>query len=550
MKSLKCKMLPLLFVLLVLLTGCMRDGEVEPTIPRWHSLRQKAEYLTVIAQGSDDFALLEECVNLKYLDLTGSTCYDDMLAYAQAHPQVEVIYTAPLGKAVLKNTETSARLEPGSYSAQELQRELKYLPRLTALELPKTTLSGQELEAIRSAYPDLHITYTVELLGQEYSPDVDTLDLSDLEADTLESAVGQLSMLSQLQTVKLPQSLTMEQVKDLTAQFPEVRFQYSFDLFGQTLSTDMDRVEYTNVSIGNAGEAQIRAALDIMPHCTYFKLENCGLDNEVLASIRDDYPNTKIVWRVNFGGQYSLMTDETTLRTVYGVENSSNSVLKYCTGLKYIDMGHNTTLTDISFASYMPDLEILILSGSSIRNVDALANCKNLVFLEMANCLMLEDISALKNCTSLRFLNIGFAKVQDISPIEDLPLERFVYLGPKIDKETQDAYIAAHPDCWVRFTGSDPLSLGWKYDDVGVTRSEYYKFIRQVFDLDDVDKRLAQQAAKEEAKREEEEAKNNPATPAPEPTTPAPTESPAPPATEPPAAPTPAPETPPPAPET
>ena len=62
-----------------------------------------------------------------------------------------------------------------------MQRELKYLPRLTALELPKTTLSGQELEAIRSAYPDLHITYTVELLGQEYSPDVDTLDLSDLK---------------------------------------------------------------------------------------------------------------------------------------------------------------------------------------------------------------------------------------------------------------------------------------------------------------------------------------------------------------------------------
>ena len=65
MKSLKCKMLPLLFVLLVLLTGCMRDGEVEPTIPRWHYLLQKAEYLTVIAPGSDDFALLEECVNLK-----------------------------------------------------------------------------------------------------------------------------------------------------------------------------------------------------------------------------------------------------------------------------------------------------------------------------------------------------------------------------------------------------------------------------------------------------------------------------------------------------
>lgn len=527
MKAVNWKVLrPLLCILMILFlfTGCAQDEDTEPTIPRWRSLRKKAEVLTVAAT-QEDFELLEECISLEYLDLTGSTCYDLILEYIHNHPNVEVIYTAPLGNLMLSNTETEAALEPGTYDLATLRQQLHYLPGITSLTLPKTTLTADELASLQDPFPELQLSYSVELLGTEYLADAVQADFSSLTADLLEETTARLDLLPALTDVTLPGSLSMEDVKLLMEQFPEITFHYSFELFGKTLTTADERVEFEDTQIGNEGARQIRAALDILPRCTYFRLEDCGLDNEVLASIQADYPDTKIVWRVYFGGQYSLLTDETTLRTVYGVENSHNSILKYCTSLKYIDMGHNTTLTDISFASYMPDLEILILSGSSITNVDPLANCKNLVFLEMANCYVLEDISALKNCENLRFLNIGFSKVTDLTPIQDLPLERFVCLGPKMDKETQTAFEESHPDCWVRFTGNDPLSLGWKYDDVGVTRSEYYKFIREVFDLDSVDQRLAQQAAAEEerqwqeeqARQEESSGSSDPA-PAPEPT--------------------------------
>ena len=530
-----------------LFAGCAQEEDAEPTIPRFKFIRKKAEFLTVAAV-EEDFPLLEDCINLQYLDLTGSTCYDLILDYVNNHPNVEVVYTAPLGDLVLSNSETAATLEPGTYDAGSLGTQLKYLPSLTSLALPKTSLSAEELSALADSFPALQLSYSVELLGVEYLTDTASADFSGASAAEVSGAAEKFGLLPQLAEVTLPGSLPMADVKALMDRFPEITFHYTFDLFGQTLSTETDRVEFEDVKIGSSGVDQIRAALDIMPDCTYFKLEDCGIDNEVLAQLRDDYPGTKIVWRVYFGGQYSLMTDETTLRTVYGVENSHNEILKYCTGLKYIDMGHNTTLTDISFASYMPDLEILILSGSSIKNVDPLASCKNLVFLEMANCYALEDISALKNCEKLRFLNIGFSKVTDLTPIEDLPLERFVCLGPKMDKETQTAFEENHPDCWVRFSGQNPLSLGWKYDDIGITYSEYYKFIREVFDLDSVDKRLAQQAAEEEARREQEEAEKNESTGTTEPS-PAPTPDPAPepepvpaPAPDPEPAPVPAPE--------
>ena len=505
-----------LLMILSLFTGCAQNEDVEPTIPRFKFLRKKAEILTVAAQ-QEDFELLEDCIRLQYLDLTGSTCYDEILAYIGNHPHVEVVYTAPLGNLMLSNSETAAALEPGTYDFASLKKHLRYLPNLTELTLPKTALTPAEITQLQDSFPELRLVYSVLLLETEYTPDSTSADFSSATPGELETIVRSLPLLPNLTDVTLPDSLTPSEVKSLMDQFPSVNFHYRFTLFGKELTTADETVEYKDEEIGNSGVAQIREALDIMPHCTYLKLENCGIDNDVMARLRDDYPDTKVVWRVSFGGQYSLLTDETTLRTVYGVENSHNEILKYCTGLKYIDMGHNTTLTDISFASHMPDLEILILSGASITNVDALENCKNLVFLEMANCYSLEDISALKNCEKLRFLNIGFSKVTDLTPIQDLPLERFVCLGPKMDKETQAAFEESHPDCWVRFTGSNPLSLGWKYDDVGITYSEYYKFIREIFHLDDVDRRLAQQAAAEEERQwqEEQENKEEPVVPNP-----------------------------------
>lgn len=527
------------------LAGCASNEDPEPTVPQWKWLREKAEYLTVIAT-EDDLLLLDECINLEYLDLTGSTCYDAILDYVARHPNVEVVYTAPLGDRIFSNSEVEAALEPGTYDLAALQKQLKYLPGLKNLVLPRTHLTPSELTELQASCPNVKVVYSVELMGEEYLTDTTRLDLSRLTAQDLVDVLEVLPMLPDLQYVELMgpsgSNLAPADVRQVMNALPGVSVHYTFDLFGQTLSTTDERVEFNGVKMGDEAQSRIREALDILPDCTYFRLENCGFSNQTLGAIQADYPNTKIVWRVNFGGQYSLTTDETTLRAVYGVENSHNDVLKYCTSLKYIDMGHNTTLTDISFTAYMPDLEILILSGSPIRNVDPLANCKNLVFLELANCNALEDISALENCEKLRFLNVGFSQVKDLTPIEDLPLERFICLGPKMDKETQAAFEENHPDCWVRFTGNNPLSLGWKYDDIGETYSEYYKFIRQIFNLDEVDRRLAQQAAEEEARREQEEAANRPTDPPADPTPPPVTEPAPPPATDPPA-PEPAPET-------
>lgn len=452
------------------------------------------EDLTIVVTQLD-IDQLEDYHNLKKADLTGSTCYEAILEYMAAHSEVEVLYTVDMGDLSIPNTQTELTLEPDSFEYDTLLKDLDYLPQLTTLTLPQTTLTAEQLNVIRESRPDLVLDYTVELLGTEYSLDTAELDLSFLTAAQVEEVAPILAKLVNLEYVELMtngnrSNLSVADVKVLVDAAPNANFHYTFYLFGKSISTTDEQVEYKNVNIGNSGEEQLRAALDIMTGCTYFKLENCKIDSEILAQIREDYRDDgiKIVWRIYFGkyNKYSAMTDQETIRAVYNVFDDSCQELRYCEDAKYIDMGHNDTLTDLSFIGYMPDLEILIVSGCAVTDLNGFENCKKLEWLELANCSYLEDISPLAGCESLRFLNVSNTKVKDLMPLDGLPLERFVCLNPKVSTSEQEIFMSIHEDCWTRFLGSQPYGIGWRYDDNGITFSEYYLKIREIFGYDDM----------------------------------------------------------------
>jgi hypothetical protein len=95
----------------------------------------------------EQLALLDQFPNLRRLDLSGSTCYDAILAWAQAHPQVEVNYsvTLPGGHTADRNTES---LDLSKLSAEEVRSVLmlrRHLPKLQSVDL------GSEREGLTLA---------------------------------------------------------------------------------------------------------------------------------------------------------------------------------------------------------------------------------------------------------------------------------------------------------------------------------------------------------------------------------------------------------------
>ncbi len=454
----------------------------------------QVEEVTAVVTAAE-LTSLDQYPNLKKVDLSGSTCYDAILQYMAGHPQVEVTYTVSLGGLEVSNT-TQELTIPAMDMIPEtlldiLLRQLKYLPSLTSLDLPGTSLSAGQLDQLRESYPELNLSYTVLLLDTEYSWDTAALDLSSLKAEQIPEAAKAMAKLPKLASVELMKggysSLSKAEVKSLVEAAPWAVFHYEFTLFGRKVTSADTSLEFTKYTIGNEGVETLREALDIMPQCTYVKLDNCGIDNEVLAQLREDYRprGTKIAWRIWFG-KYTVMTDTEKIRAVYNVFDDTCHDLRYCEDVKYIDMGHNDTLSDLSWVGYMTNLEIMIVSGCAVTDLSGFENCKKLEFLELASCGFLEDISPLEGCESLKYLNISYTKVTDLMPLDGLPLERFVCLGPKVPAAERKTFEEIHEDCWIRFNGTQPYGIVWRYDDNGYTYSDIYRKIRDIFGYDDM----------------------------------------------------------------
>ena len=476
---------------IITLPTAPQETEVVETNPL-----EEIEHLDAVMAAGELYTL-EHYPNLKSVNLTGSTCYGAILDFMEKHPNLDVTYTVSMGGVEVSNKETGTILSSGGYDFDTLLENLQYLPELSFINLPGIALNADQVNTLLETYPGLTLEYTVELLGSSYGVDTTVLDLSGISSGQVGEAMAKLGLLTNLTEVTLNNNLSLEEVDRLQSANPNAVFHYSFSLFGKTVSTADEEVYFKNQNIGNEGEAEIRQAMAVLDNCKRFVLDNCKLDNEVLAKIREDFRGgPKLVWRVYFGvnGRYNTLTDDDTIRAVYNVTDSTCGPMKYLEDVKYMDLGHNEYLTDFSFVGYMPQLEVLIGSGSAVSDLSGIENCKKLTWLELASCGKLKDITPLAGCEGLKYLNLSSTKVSSFEALDGLPLERFVCLYPKASKEEQNIFISIHPKdtCITVFYGySNPYGYGWRYDDNGKTMFWYYKdVIREVFNYDQADKIL------------------------------------------------------------
>ena len=468
--------------------GCGKAEEIPVPDPNLEVL----EY-TMVAADAAALQDLDVYVNLQKLDLRGSDCYEAIEAYIAAHPQVQVIYDVKVGNERYSPDVKQLNLKDGSFQPEELCEELKHLPLLTVLELPGTSLSAEQIQSIADAYPELNLVYTVEILGQEVASDLTELDLSGLTpADVNEELVSKLQMLPELSRIQLmdatdSSNFAPADVKNLMETLPDVTVAYSFQLFGQTVTTEDERVEFVKVDIGNEGIPEIRAALDILPACTYFLMDTCGVDNEVMAQLRDDYPNTKVVWRV-FWGKYHDLTDVEMIHCNGGVNTKNSQVLKYCTDVVYLDLGHNADISSIEFINYMPKLKICIIADSTVSDLSPIANCPDLEWLEIVCCMRVSDLSPIANCTKLRGINLSMAySVTDITPLFGLQNLERLYIGrSSVKKDQYEAACEALPNCWVSKTWyeakaiSPNYAVGWRLE-ADYSKADWYEEVCRIF---------------------------------------------------------------------
>ena len=444
--------------------------------------------LTMVLQPGET-AKLKDFDKLEKLDATGSTNYEELRDWGLEHPEVELLYTVYLpGGQEVQNTAESVDLTGlKSEDAEETARLLGFVPPLRTVELGSpdagTRITTEDLDMMKAALPEAELHYTVTLLGKPLDPKAESLDLSALKSEDVESAAAALAGLPELKEITLvggEYGLSLEEALLIANAAPKAVVSYPVNLYGVDFDLSDEGLDLNHIRMDDQGEA-IRQILPCMRACTWLDMDSCGVDNEHMAQIRDENPNVEVIWRVNFGSNYSVRTNVTKILASMpskggALYDSVGEQLQYCTKVRYLDLGHNDGITDFSFIRNMPDLEVVIISMTGISDLSPFTACHNLLYMEAGNT-RIGDLSPLAECKTLKHLNIGTnANIRDITPLYDLDLKR-LWIGSytPVPADQVAEMQERHPACIINTTAPSGLErdangavlnegfiLGWK----------------------------------------------------------------------------------------
>lgn len=138
-------------------------------------------------------------------------------------------------------------------------------------------------------------------------------------------------------------------------------------------------------------------------------------------------------------------------------------LLKYCTRLKALDLGHNIIGdSSMELIGKMKDLQVLILADDCITDASALANLHELIYLELFMNDKIEDFSFLNELTHMKDLNLCYCRGLDtLAFLDSMPeLEFLLVKNTGLDLEYFNACREEHPEVHMVFWDNDLESTG------------------------------------------------------------------------------------------
>lgn len=404
--------------------------------------------------------------DLTSLDLRGTGCslahYE---AVRQQLPDCEIRYDLPFQGKFYPDDTTEITIT--SLTEEEVGL-LDYLPKLQKVSAEGCTDYAQLL-ALKEHRPDCEITYTVDLYGKTYPNDTKELSFGSEQLD-LQQLREALAYLPDMASITFDQpTVAAEELKALAADFENIDISWQKDAFGVTYGSDVTEIDLSGMCLTSLD--QVEQALVWFPNLEKVILCDVGpgpkepFDDETMAAFREKMrPEYKVVWAVKIYG-LKVRTDDLYFMPVkHGVKvfNFEVQKLRYCEDMLCVDIGH-MPVTDLSFLEGMKSLKYFILVDSPLIYIDPIANCKNLIYVELFRT-EIQDLSPLIGCTALQDLNVTRTKADPMVLKEMTWLKNLWVSKHQIKKEEdQKALQEALPNTFIQFSDYNLLARnGWR----------------------------------------------------------------------------------------
>ncbi len=277
-----------------------------------------------------------------------------------------------------------------------------------------------------------------------------------------EGELALLGLLTQVESIRLenPQ-VSAGSLLALREKYPQADISWELEAFGEIHSTLDEEIDLSGQVVDSLEE--VEAVMAYFPDVRKVFLGQQNLDNEALAAYRDRVRDRyQVVWVVQLGEKLTARTDDTTFmptrEKVFYFHDEEAYNLRYCENMVCIDIGH-MSISDISFVEFMPDLEYLVLAHTQVKYIEPIRSCKKLTFLEL-DWTPIKDYAPLLDCTALEDLNLGntFA---DFTPIGEMTWLKNLWM---IEGSARAAYQASQalPDTRVVASGAVTVGSGWR----------------------------------------------------------------------------------------
>ena len=335
------------------------------------------------------------------------------------------------------------------------------------------------------------VSYSVSFKGRTIGSDEEAVDFSDLPASDLGAIKAALIVLPKVKKVNLdPKKGSSKWTLDEADQLQQFRegllVGYTTKSFGVSFSLADEAVSFNGKNLKRRIE-ELKLLLPYLRNVKRVDMENCGIDNETMAALRDQFPQPKLVWRVKVGA-YTVRTDARMIKFSAGggkaLHDKDTENLKYCRDVRYLDLGHNE-FKHIDFVANMPELEVCIIAVGYMTSLEGIQNCPKLEYAEFLSGLI-SDVTPLASCTELVHLNLVYNRIKDITPLYGLTkLERLWISRNDIPADQVAKFKELVPNCQVNTTVQNPTRGGWRYFDEEFTQiTPRYALLCQQFHYD------------------------------------------------------------------
>ncbi len=339
--------------------------------------------------------------------------------------------------------------------------------------------------------------------GSEHAVDTAVLSLRDLSSANVPETLVCLKQMPGLIYVDLgndtvpasdseseesgstPRDLSWDDIRAIQEACPQAAVKYSFALWGRPFTTLDTTLDLNHITMDDDGAA-VKEVLPCMTKCKVLDMDFCGVDSEHMAEIRDAFPDIHVVWRIWFGADCSVRTDVERILASnlnHKLQNKNTQDLKYCTGVRLLDIGHNTLLTDFTFLEYMPDLEVAIICITGLEDLTPISGCTKLEYLEINTLKPGLDLSPLGTLVNLEHLDIcylgnvtGWEALKNLTKLKRLWIGRNTWLPEGAVEELK----AALPNTIINTTNGGGSDGDWRWDHNGYT--ERYALLRKQFE--------------------------------------------------------------------